>query len=113
MVYISEEDLKNYDNLKVVVLKEFQTTPQDCLNHFCKAVKPDSESYVQSLSAIFDYSCPLRGVSPFKLLLDLIVSDRRFISLDRELTNHKGTKQGESYFKHQGLNRECNIFFVH
>ncbi|GIY30016.1 HAUS6_N domain-containing protein [Caerostris darwini] len=33
------------------------------------------------------------------------------MSLDRELTNHKGTKkQGESYFKHQGLDRECNIF---
>ncbi|GIY81798.1 reverse transcriptase [Caerostris extrusa] len=62
MVYKSEEDLKNYDNLKTVVFKEFQTTPQECFNHFRKAVKSDSESYVQlasRLMAIFDY-CQLR-----------------------------------------------------
>ncbi|GIY62387.1 uncharacterized protein CDAR_50291 [Caerostris darwini] len=35
----------------------------------------------------------LRGVNTFKSLCDLIVSDRIFMSLDRELITHIGTKQ--------------------
>ncbi|GIY90668.1 reverse transcriptase [Caerostris darwini] len=32
------------------------------------------------------------------------------MSLEKELTTHIGTKQGESYFKPQELGRECDIF---
>ena len=35
MIYMSEEKLSKYD--KYLVLKEFQPTPQECYNIFCRA----------------------------------------------------------------------------
>ncbi|KFM77752.1 hypothetical protein X975_01402, partial [Stegodyphus mimosarum] len=115
MVYLTEEDLCSYDKLKTIVLKEFQPTPQECLNSFQTAQKLHSESYVQfasRLSATFEYYCQLRKVSDFKSLCELIVSDKIFGSLDRELMTHIAIKQGESYLKPQQLGRECDIYLT-
>jgi hypothetical protein len=95
------------------VLNQFEPTPQECLNNFKKAQKSPSESYVQfasRLSASFDYYCQLRKVKDFQSLCELIVSDRIFETLDRELMTHIGVKQGETYFKPQQLGRECDIY---
>lgn len=113
MIYVSDEDLNCYDKLKTIVLKEFQPTPRECINNFRNAQKLSSENYVQfssRLSAMFDYYCQLRKVNDFKSLCELIVSDRIFESLDRELMNHIAIKQEESYFKPQQLGRECDMF---
>lgn len=113
MVYLREEDLSDYDKLKAIVLKEFQPTPNECLNHFRKAQKLPNESYVQfasRLSATFEYYCKLREVNDFKSLCELIVSDKIIESLDRELNTHISIKQGETFYKPHELGREIDIF---
>lgn len=113
LVYVEEKDLGDYDKIKTLVLKEFEPTPQECLNNFKGAQKLPSENYVQfasRLSASFDYYCQLRKVNDFKSLCELIVSDKIFETLDRELMTHISVKQGETYFKPQQLGRECDIY---
>ncbi|GIY52690.1 reverse transcriptase [Caerostris extrusa] len=39
IVYLSEEDLCNYDKLKIIAPKDFQPTLQDCLDGFRRAQK--------------------------------------------------------------------------
>ncbi|KFM71288.1 hypothetical protein X975_00963, partial [Stegodyphus mimosarum] len=113
MVYVKEEDINNYDKLKSIILKEFQPTPQECLNCFRTTQKLSSESFVQfasRLSANFEYYCQLRKVQDFKSLCDLMVSDKIFSELDRELKTHIAVKQGETWFEPQTLGRECDIY---
>ncbi|GBO22526.1 hypothetical protein AVEN_231462-1 [Araneus ventricosus] len=43
-------------------------------------------------------------------LCDLIVSDKIFETLERELMTHIAVKQGESFFKLQQLGRECDVY---
>ena len=113
LVYVSQEDLCDYVKIKDLVLKEFKPTPQECLNNFRKAQKLPSETYVHFASrftAEFAYYCQLRRVSDFKSLCELIVSDKIFETLDRDLMAHIGVKQGEAFFKPQQLGRECEIY---
>ena len=115
MVYVKEEDINNYDKLKALILREFQPTPQECLNYFRFAQKLPSENFVQfasRLSANFEYYCQLRNVNSFKSLCELIVSDKIFNELDRELKTHIAVKQGESWFEPQTLGRECDIYLT-
>ncbi|GFS71774.1 uncharacterized protein NPIL_267621 [Nephila pilipes] len=101
-----------YDKLKELVLKEFQSTPQEVLNNFRKAKKRPNESYIQfasRLSAAFDYYCQLRKVNDFKGVCELMVSEKIFDSLDRELQIHIGVKQGESWYVPPDLARHCDI----
>ncbi|GBM09904.1 hypothetical protein AVEN_110790-1, partial [Araneus ventricosus] len=52
----------------------------------------------------------LRKVTDFRSPCDLILSDRIFETLDRELMTHIAVKQGESFFKTQQLGRECDVY---
>ncbi|GBM07056.1 hypothetical protein AVEN_271808-1, partial [Araneus ventricosus] len=100
LAYVSREDLCDYEKIKELVLKEFEPTPQECLSNFKKAQRLPSETYVQfasRLCASFDYYCQLRKVTDFKSLCDLIVSDKIFETLERELMTHIAVKQGESF----------------
>ncbi|GFW18979.1 integrase catalytic domain-containing protein [Trichonephila clavipes] len=111
--YVSQEDLSNYVKIKELILREFEPTPQECLSNFKKARKLPSENYVQfasRLSATFDYYCQLRKVNEFRSLCDLIISDKIFETLNRDTMNHIATKQGETYFKPQQLERECDVY---
>ncbi|GBN01596.1 hypothetical protein AVEN_190148-1, partial [Araneus ventricosus] len=113
LAYVSREDLCDYEKIKELVLKEFEPTPQECLSNFKKAQRLQSETYVQfasRLCASFDYYCQLRKVTDFKSLCDLIVSDKIFETLERELMTHIAVKQGESFFKPQQLGRECDVY---
>lgn len=113
LVYVSEDELNNYERLKLLVLKELQPTPQECLNNFRRSQKLPSETYVQfasRLNASFEYYCELRKTSDFKTLCKLIVSDKIYSTLDRDLMSHIGIKQGETWFEPQELGRECDIF---
>ncbi|GFW07990.1 integrase catalytic domain-containing protein [Trichonephila clavipes] len=110
LTYVSQEDFSNYVKIKGLILREFEPTPQECLSNFKKARKLPSENYVQfasRLSATFDYYCQLHKVNEFRSLCDLIISDKIFETLDRDTMNHIATKQGETYFKPQQLEREC------
>ncbi|GBN32853.1 hypothetical protein AVEN_14025-1 [Araneus ventricosus] len=104
LAYVSQEDLCDYEKIKKIkqlVLKEFEPTPQECLNNFKKAQRLPSETCVQFASRLcesFDYYCQLRKVTDFRSLCDLIVSDRSFETLDRELMTHIAVKQGEPFF---------------
>ncbi|GBM33357.1 hypothetical protein AVEN_194959-1 [Araneus ventricosus] len=100
LAYVSQEDLCDYEKIKQLVLKEFEPTPQECLSNFKKAQRLPSETYVQfasRLCASFDYYFQLRKVTDFGSLCDLIVSDRIFETLDRELMTRIAVKQGESF----------------
>ncbi|GBM09749.1 hypothetical protein AVEN_101796-1 [Araneus ventricosus] len=113
LAYVSREDLCDYEKIKELVLKEFEPTSQECLSNFKKAQRLPSETYVQfasRLCASFDYYCQLRKVTDFKSLCDLIVSDKIFETLERELMTHIAVKQGESFFKPQQLGRECDVY---
>ncbi|GFW49327.1 integrase catalytic domain-containing protein [Trichonephila clavipes] len=113
LTYVSQEDLSNYVKIKELILREFEPTPQECLSNFKKARKLPSENYVQfasRLSATFDYYCQLPKVNEFRSLCDLIISDKIFETLDRDMMNHIATKQGETYFKPQQLGRECDVY---
>ncbi|GFV08933.1 integrase catalytic domain-containing protein [Trichonephila clavipes] len=113
LTYVSQEDLSNYVKIKELILREFEPTPQECLSNFKKARKLPPENYVQfasRLSATFDYYCQLRKVNEFRSLCDLIISDKIFETLDRDMMNHIATKQGETYFKPQQLGRECDVY---
>ncbi|GBO22560.1 hypothetical protein AVEN_57562-1 [Araneus ventricosus] len=44
LAYVSREDLCDYEKIKLLVLKEFEPTPQECLNNFKKALRLPSES---------------------------------------------------------------------
>ncbi|GFR29930.1 uncharacterized protein TNCT_430601 [Trichonephila clavata] len=58
LTYVDQEDLSTYKKIKELVLREFQPTPQECLNNFKRAQKQPSENYVQFAScmcASFNY----------------------------------------------------------
>lgn len=113
MVYIKEEELVNYEKIKGLVLKQFQPTPQECLNQFRNARKLETENYVQfaaRVTAIFEYYCKLRNVSEFNELCQLIIADQIFNSLDQELMSYISIKGGEEWFRPQSLGRELDLF---
>ena len=79
------------------------------MDYFRSAEKLPSENFVQfpsRLSANFEYYCQLRNVNNFKSLCELIVSDKIYNELDRELKTHIAVKQGEAWFEPQNLGRE-------
>ncbi|GFY77890.1 DUF1758 domain-containing protein [Trichonephila inaurata madagascariensis] len=47
IIYLKDEDLKNYDEIKsIIILQEFEPTPQSCLENFKKATRQNCESHV-------------------------------------------------------------------
>ncbi|GFW19214.1 DUF1758 domain-containing protein [Trichonephila clavipes] len=44
IIYLNDEDLKNYDKIKSIILQEFEPTPQSCLENFKKATRQNCES---------------------------------------------------------------------
>ncbi|GBM61426.1 hypothetical protein AVEN_145435-1 [Araneus ventricosus] len=56
LAYVSHEDLCDYEKIKQLVLKEFEPTPQECLNNF----KKGSEVAIGDLrSILFSFMCIL------------------------------------------------------
>jgi len=115
LFYISEEDIKSYDTIKSLVLKEFQPTAQECLINFRKAKREINETHTQfvsRLSANFQYYCSLREVNDFESLCQLIISDKLFQTLDRETSSYINVKIGEGWLKPKELAKEIDIYFV-
>ncbi|GFS70639.1 DUF5641 domain-containing protein [Trichonephila clavipes] len=69
IIYLKDEDLKNYDKIKSIILQEFEPTPQSCLENFKKATRQNCESHVQFASRLttnWEYYLKLRDVSNFE-----------------------------------------------
>ncbi|GFX04704.1 transposon Tf2-6 polyprotein [Trichonephila clavipes] len=113
LLYIKEEELNDYEKLKSIVLREFQLTLRECLNSFKNAVKSSGETYIQfaaRLTANFQYYCSLRKVNSFESLCDLIISDKLFETLNKEIATHIGIREAEDWFRPIDLAKECDIY---
>ncbi|GFU82714.1 uncharacterized protein TNCV_265111, partial [Trichonephila clavipes] len=63
-----EEELKDYESLKQVVLKEYEPSPKICLENFRKAKRNSDETFSQfatRLTSMWLYYCKLRGANDF------------------------------------------------
>lgn len=113
--YISDNELSEYDKVKKIVLREFQPTPQSCLEQFRKTTRQANETHVQFASRLttsFDYYLKLREVSDFEKLKQLIVSDKMFQTLDKETASHISVRQLDNWFDPLALGKEADLFFV-
>ena len=98
LYYINDEEIKSYETVKTLVLREYQPTPRECLLNFRRATREPKETFVQfasRLNALFHYYLKLRKVNTFDSLCELMVADKLFQTLDRETATHISTKQGE------------------
>ncbi|GFW76428.1 DUF1758 domain-containing protein [Trichonephila clavipes] len=74
IIYLKDEDLKNYDKIKSIILQQFEPTPQSCLENFKKATRQNCESHVQFASRLttnWEYYLKLRNVSNFEISVKL------------------------------------------
>jgi len=115
LLYIGEDELKDYSKVKSLILRELEPTAQECLFKFKRARREANETYVQftsRLSSIFHYYCHLRGVSDFESLCELMISDKLFSCLEKDIMTHICIKQGEQWLKPHEMARESDIFCV-
>ncbi|GFX76158.1 DUF1758 domain-containing protein [Trichonephila clavipes] len=114
IIYLKDEDLKNYDKIKSIILQEFEPTPQSCLENFKKATWQNCESHVQFASRLttnWEYYLKLRNVSNFEVLKQLIVSDKIFSTLDKETASHISVRQADKWFDPLTLGKEIDLFY--
>ncbi|GFS91116.1 retrovirus-related Pol polyprotein from transposon opus [Trichonephila clavipes] len=93
LVNLGEEELKDYESLKPVVLKEYEPSPKICLENFRKAKRNSDETFSQfasRLTSMWLYYCKLRGANDFESVNQLIVADKMFEMLDSETATHIG-----------------------
>ncbi|GFU36226.1 CCHC-type domain-containing protein [Trichonephila clavipes] len=99
LVNLGEEELKDYESLKQVVLKEYEPSPKICLENFRKAKRNSDETFSQfatRLTSMWLYYCKLRGANDFESVNQLIVADKMFEMLDSETATHIGKSYDES-----------------
>ncbi|GFW29073.1 DUF5641 domain-containing protein [Trichonephila clavipes] len=114
IIYLKDEDLKNYDKIKSIILQEFEPTPQSCLENFKKATRQNCESHIQFASRLTtNWECylKLRDVSNFEVLKQLIVSDKIFSTLDKETASHISVRQADKWFDPLTLGKEIDLFY--
>lgn len=114
LTYITEKDLNNYDEIKSIVLREFEPTAQAVLENFRNASK-ENETHVQLASRLttsFDYYLKLRGVTDFETLKQLMVSDKLFQTLDKDTAAHINIRQSGKWFTPIELSKECDLYFT-
>ncbi|GFW68128.1 retrovirus-related Pol polyprotein from transposon opus [Trichonephila clavipes] len=93
LVNQGEEELKDYESLKQVVLKEYEPSPKICLENFRKAKRNSDETFSQfasRLTSMWLYYCKLREANDFESVNQLIVADKMFEMLDSEKATHIG-----------------------
>ncbi|GFU12842.1 RNA-directed DNA polymerase from mobile element jockey [Trichonephila clavipes] len=115
LVNLGEEELKDYESLKQVVLKEYEPSPKICLENFRKAKRNSDETFSQfasRLTSMWLYYCKLRGANDFESVNQLIVADKMFEMLDSETATHIGVLQGEEWYKPRDLGKQCDIFYA-
>nr|XP_042908431.1 uncharacterized protein LOC122271416 [Parasteatoda tepidariorum] len=107
--------MKEYKKVKNIILKEFQPTPEVCLENFLSAERLRNENHMQFASRIranWDFYCQLRKVSNFEMLNELIVSDRILNALDPEARSYIKIKQLDTWFRPKQIAELCDNWFT-
>ncbi|GFY02721.1 retrovirus-related Pol polyprotein from transposon 297 [Trichonephila clavipes] len=115
LLYIKDDEIKEYDLVKSLILREFQPTAQECLLNFRKAKRQADETHVQfatRLSAMFKYYLKIRNVVDFKSLVDLMISDKFLDTLEPETASHIKIMQADQWMTPDELGKACDIFFI-
>ncbi|GFT92189.1 uncharacterized protein TNCV_1973161 [Trichonephila clavipes] len=116
LLYIKDDEIKEYDLVKSLILREFQPTAQECLLNFRKAKRQADETHVQfatRLSAMFKYYLKIRNVDDFKSLVpDLMINDKFLDTLEPETASHIKIMQADQWMTPDELEKACDIFFI-
>nr|XP_042897354.1 uncharacterized protein LOC122269252 [Parasteatoda tepidariorum] len=115
ITYIKDNELNDYSKVKSIVIREFEPTPQSCLEHFKNTFRQPNETHVQYASRLitnYDYYLKLRKVSDFETLKELIVSDKIYQTLDKDTAYHISMKQGDDWFKPSQLSKEIDLYYT-
>ena len=113
LTYISDQEFNDYSKIKSIVLREYEPTPQICLDNFRKAQKYSNENYTQFASRMinsFDYYLKLRKVEDFASLKGLMVADKIFQTLDKDSAQFISIKQGSSFFTPVELGQQLDVY---
>ncbi|GFY34972.1 uncharacterized protein TNCV_155491 [Trichonephila clavipes] len=105
IIYLKDEDLKNYDKIKSIMLQEFEPTPQSCLENFKKATRQTCESHVQFASRLttnWEYYLKLRDVSNFEVCF----SDESTFEIFQNKAQFVRRRRGEKF------NSDCVVQIV-
>lgn len=114
LIYITGDELKNYESVKKLILREYEPSPQCCLDNFRKAKRRSNETHMQFMTRLvttFEYYCELRKAKDFETLKQLIVADKMFQTLDSDTAAHICIRQGGSWFKPIEIAKECDLYF--
>ncbi|GBO23130.1 Pro-Pol polyprotein, partial [Araneus ventricosus] len=115
LVYIDENDLKDYDKIKSLIIKEYEPSPFVCLDNFKKTKRLAGETHQQFASRLRSgwlHYCKIRKVNDFDSLVNLIISDKIFETLDNEISAHIAVRQGENWLQPNDLAKQCDIYFI-
>ncbi|GFX92485.1 uncharacterized protein TNCV_1707611 [Trichonephila clavipes] len=113
LTYVKEDELNNYEQLKSVILREYEPSANQFLEQFKKATRHPNETFIQYTSRLitnWQYYLKLRKVSDFDNLNDLIVSDKIFSSLEKEVASHISVRAGNDWFRPLQLAKEIDLY---
>lgn len=114
ITYIKDDELSDYSKIKAIVLREFEPSPQICLENFRKTQRQTGETYMQFASRLttsWDYYLKVRNVSEFETLKKLVVSDKICQTLDKEVMCFINVRQNNSWFEPIELAKEIDLFY--
>ncbi|GBO16082.1 hypothetical protein AVEN_15234-1 [Araneus ventricosus] len=114
LVYIDEDDLKDYDKIIALIIKEYEPSPFICLDNFKKTKRLPGETHQQfafGLRSGWLHYCKIRKVNDFDSLVNLIC-DKIFETLDNEISAHVPVRLSENWLQPNELAKECDIYFI-
>ncbi|GFT49711.1 retrovirus-related Pol polyprotein from transposon opus [Nephila pilipes] len=114
LINLIEEELKDYEFLKQVVLREYEPSPKICLENFRKVKLYPNETFSQfafRLTPGWLYYCKLSGANDFESVNQLIIADKMFEMLESDTVIHIGVLQGEEWYKPRDLGKQYDIFY--
>ncbi|GFV81299.1 integrase catalytic domain-containing protein [Trichonephila clavipes] len=113
LAYVKDDELNNYEQLKSIILREYEPSANQFLEQFKKATRHPNETYIQYTSRLitnWQYYLKFRKVSDFDNLKDLIVSDKIFSSLEKEVASHISVRTGNDWFRPLELAKEIDLY---
>ncbi|GFU02055.1 integrase catalytic domain-containing protein [Trichonephila clavipes] len=113
LTYVKDDKLNNYEQLKSIILREYEPSANQFLEQFKKATRHPNETFIQYTSRLitnWQYYLNLRKVSDFDNLNDLIVSDKIFSSLEKEVASHISVRAGNDWFRPLELAKEIDLY---
>ncbi|GFS74021.1 DUF1758 domain-containing protein [Trichonephila clavipes] len=113
LTYVKDDEINNYEQLKSIILRECEPSANQFLEQFKKATRHPNETYIQYTSRLianWQYYLKLRKISDFDNLNDLIVSDKIFSSLEKEVASHISFRTGNDWFLPLELAKEIDLY---